>query len=408
MTTLNVTKRIVFFVSCLLTFKCLAAPVTELLPKGISSPTFSSGLIEGLNQRYTGDGSLMELGDYKSVLIDSTTLSKMDSRAKELIQALNRFGSQGLGDNFTLGVLRVETSPSIKYFAPVYAHGFTDKWTLAVGVPVITYENKFKLKQTDSNIDFYRSQLSGLSGELDQALMTEITAAASDVLKAKGFKSLESKNETFVGDLQLASIYELARQNDLTLFLQNQLSLPTGPKYDSDDLLALNTFGRTSLESGLTLKATINPSVDLIPYLSHTVNVPNQVTMRVPKNEEDFFPDESQKQTVTRKVGDSTKFGAAIGINFSDSFSLVSSYETLSKDEDMISGGNSGRVDLLTKESNSKATYVSNQLSYSTVKSYFKKTSAIPLIAAYSISDTIAGKNIERRLQHDIKLMLFF
>lgn len=400
--------KLILVLISIFTIKSFALLVTELLPKGVSSPTFSSGLVDGLDQRYTEDGTLMKLGDYKSVMIDSATLSKMDPRAKELIQALNRFGTQGLGDNFTLGVLRVETSPTIKYFAPVFAHGITDKWTVALGVPIISYTNKFNLKQTDSNIDFYRSQLSGLSGQLDQALMTDITSAASEVLRAKGYKSLESKDETFIGDIQLVSINELIHEDIYSLYFQNQLNLPTGPKYDSDDLLALNTFGKTSLESTLTFKSSLNTTVDLIPYASYTMNLPSQVTMRVPKNEEDFFPEESQKQSLTRKIGDSTKLGAAIGFNFGDNISLVSSYEVLKKNEDSISGVTSGRQDLLTQQSDSQATYVANQISYSTVKSYFNKTSAIPFIAAYQISDTIAGKNIERRLQHDIKFMLFF
>jgi hypothetical protein len=51
---------------------------------------------------------------------------------------------------------------------------------------------------------------------------------------------------------------------------------------------------------------------------------------------------------------------------------------------------------------------VKAQIVYSTVSSYFKKKSLLPMIASLEISDYVAGVNVERQLAQELNLMLFF
>lgn len=389
--------------------KCAQAlPSTSLLPAGINSPSVRMGSIQGIDERYTETGTLMKLGDYKSVIFDAPTLAKFNQDAKKLITALNRFGAQGLGDQFNLGVLKVETLPSVKYFAPVYARGVTNHWTVGFGLPVVTYTNKISISTQFSNIEAYRRQFSGLDPELDAALNTNLGVATNQALADKGYKTLANKNETFLGDVQLVSVYRLLGDSDQALVYQAQLGLPTGPKYNPDDLAELNVFGRTTLNSTFVYSRKLGKGFTAVPYLGYLFNLQDEVTARVPASEEDTLPDAASKEKVQRTIGNTTTLGGSLVYDFNDNWSLGAGYEFSQKEKDSYRGSKESRYDLLSARTALNAQRAKMELTYSSIKSYFKKTAMIPAILALEISDVVAGKNVERQLVQELNLMLFF
>nr|WP_295901887.1 hypothetical protein [uncultured Bdellovibrio sp.] len=381
---------------------------TNVLPEGINSPSFRFGMIDGIDQKYTENGTLMNLGDYKSVIFDAPHLAKFNQDAKKLIEALNRFGSHSLGDNFNLGVLRVETMPKVKYFAPVFARGVTSKWTLGVGLPIVSYENKISLSQQFSNIEYYRAQFSGLSPELDEALNTNLGQATNQTLKQKGYKALTNRSESFLGDVQVASVYKFYEDKSQAIIYQAQLSIPTGPQYDPDDLAALNIFGRTNVNNTIAYSKQLTSRISVVPYLSYILNIPDQITARVPTNEDDTLPDTNSKEDVKRQLGNTATLGGNLFYELNDSWTFGGGYEYATKDEDHFSGSKNSRYDLLALNTDMKAQRVKAEVSYSSVKSYFKKTALIPMIVSIEVSDVIAGMNVERQLVQELNLMMFF
>lgn len=381
---------------------------TTTLPKSVNGPSFRYGMVDGIDQRYTQDGTLMTLGDYKSVVFDATALTKFNQRAKDLINALNAFGNQRLGDKFNMGVLKIDTKPEVKYFAPVYARGVTERWTLGFGLPIVNYSNKISMSQQHSNIDFYRQQFSGLSAELDQALNTNLQQAANDVLTGRGYKAIENRKESFVGDAQLVSLFRFFDNDTYSWAYQTDFNLPTGPQFNSDDLTALNVFGRTNFNNKLIFSARANPWLTITPYAGYLLNVPDQVTKRVPTAEDDTLPDASTKTDVQRTIGNTASIGGNLFADLSDQFSFGTGYEYSMKERDQYSGPGNKRYDLLSADTQARIHKVRGQISYSTVKSYLKKSSAIPLIVSLEVTDTIAGMNAERQLIQEMSLMLFF
>jgi len=397
-----------YFVSSLGAFCAHALTTTDVLPGGIDSPSIRVGYIQGIDEKYTQDGSLMKLGDYKSVAFDAAHLAKFNQDAKKLIDALNHFGSQKLGDNFNLGVLKIDTMPSVKYFAPVYARGITDKWTVGVGLPVVNYTNKIHLSQEFSNTEYYRQQFSGLSPELDQALNTNLAASTNQTLVSKGYKALGDRNETFLADVQLVSMYRFYEDDTQALLFQAQLGVPTGPKYNPDDLAAINIFGRTSLTNTLAYSRRLGMRLSVIPYLSYMYSFQDTVDVRVPTSEDDTLPDESNKENVRRKIGDIATLGGSLVYDYSDALSLGAGYEFAIKEQDTYSGSRDSRYDLLSQDTAMKAQRARANISYSTVKSYFKKAALIPTVFSFEVSDVVAGMNIERQIVQELNMMLFF
>ena len=380
---------------------------SETLPKKISTTSIKMGFIAGLDQRFQEDGDLVKLKDYKSIEFDAPTLAKFNPQASTLVQTLNRFGLYNAGDLFNLGTLEFETKPTIKYVAPVYAYGVTDKWTLGVGIPVIQYSNEVKMTQSLSNVEYY-NQFRGLSDDLDAALDTDLRAATQSTLSQKGYLPIENRSENFIGDIQLVSIYKMYDSGDSKVVHQATLLLPTGPEYNSDDLLALNTFHKTSLENTFGYSKIMGSFLTVSPYINFRYVMPEELTVRVPKNSEDVLPDQNSKDTVTLEEGLTTEIGTKFDFDLSQDFKIGTDYKFGQKNADKYSGSAKGDTSVLAQNTKALWHKVSLSLSYSTVKSYMKKQSLLPMSLSFNAYDTIIGKNVERRTGQEISLALFF
>lgn len=385
-----------------------SAGALDTLPVGINSAMLRTANVEGIGERYDSSGSLLTLGDYRSIVFNAENLSRMNERAQKLIEALDRFGTQNLGSNISYGVFKVETAPKVQYMAPVYARGITNKWTVGFAIPVVNYKNNISFSTQNSNLAYYREELAGLSAELDNALNIDLGVETQNTLRDRGYKSLESRNETFMGDVQVASVYNFWSSKSLMAQYQMTLNLPTGPEYDSDDLAALNIFGRTAIENKVYLSKSLSSSLELVPYAAILFNLPDSVTARVPKDANDTIPDQTTKEEVNRHVGTTATLGGDVYYSFSDAFTVNGGYSLSDKARDQYSGGNGKRYDLLGQNTNSTFHRVNAGFSYSTVKSYFRKASLLPAVVSFNLSDTILGRNVERRTMQELNFMMFF
>jgi hypothetical protein len=397
----------IFSFLCLVSEKSLAI-ATSVLPNGANSPSIRYGHIEGLDQRYTETGALVRLTDYKAIEFNAKTLAKLNTDAENLIASLNRFGGFKIGDALNLGTLQIETKPQIDYTAAVFAKGFSKSWTLAIAVPAIHYQNQVKLSHSFSNINYYRSQFSGLSDELDAALNTNLGESTQRSLQEKGYKRLDNRDQQFIGDTQLVSLFNLYSNDDISLVHQATLSLPTGPQYDATDLLALNSFHKTNLENTFALSKRFGPAWRVVPYTSVKFSFPEKINARVPSSEDDILPDQTSEESVERVDGEQFELGLQNAFELTDALQISLDYKIGTKSEDRYSGSKSSRYDLLAKNSAARWQKVSFELVYSTIQSYLKQTSKLPFMLSLNFFDTIAGNNIERRVGQEIALTLFF
>lgn len=380
---------------------------TETLPERISSPILRYGVISGLSGKFDSQGRLVNLGDSRSVSFDAATLSKVSPEARALVQALNKIGSQGLGDQINLGTLRIDTQPELRYWAPILAHGVLNTWTLALGVPIVTYKNKISLSHEKSNLDFYRAELSQLSDEFNEALNINLVNEAQATLREKGYRPLENRDETFLGDMQFISLWRFYDGPSFRGALRSQLTLPTGPKPNSDDLMAPNVFHRSGVENKFILEKPLG-LIALKPYIGFAHFLTQNYEARVPKNEDDSLPDASQKEVVRKNFGLTTLLGGEVEYAWSDSLSFWTGVERSAKASDSYGGSRNLRYDLLARNSDSLALKSRVGFSFSTVKDYFKSKAALPAMASLEFSDTFLGKNVERMMVTEFNLMMFF
>ena len=381
----------------------------DVLPEHINSPAIKIGVISGLGQRYGSDGSLMSLEDANSITFDAKKLVAIEPRAQQLVGVLNQF-PKAYGDALTLGTLHIDVMPQVNYIAPVHAFGITSKWTVAVGVPVIHYQSKVALTQSGSNIDTLKSQL-GLSPELVSAfneLSGSLVDSAQKELAIRGYKPLVSRDATFLGDVQLVSLYQVFNNKRTALLSKTVFNLPTGPKGDPDDLTDLKTFGATSIDEVGVLTHMVTSKFRVSGIATLRYNLSDRIEKRVPTKPDDALPDASTKEMVGRKTGDMIQLGVSTMYWFLNRWSAGAGLDLMTKAADTYSGSHEARYDLLSTDTNATSATMRLGVTYDTINAYLAKQAFMPGMITYTYSDVIRGLNVARQTTHELWFTMFF
>jgi hypothetical protein len=390
---------------------------TETLPRGVNSPAFRYGIISGVDSKYNSSGAVETLSDINTINFSSDQLKKVSQEIESLVLVLNQLsGSSRLGDQLNLGTLRIDTEPSIKYFVPIYARGITDNLSVAAAMPVVFYKNKLSLVQSSSNAAEICDKIGpSPSEDLKNACVklsnTRMTDEVRKELANKGYRALEDRNETMMGDLQLVALYKIVRPGDVgrhSVSLRNTFVLPTGKPNDPDDLADIGYFGQTAVEPFLIYNYALRPNLNLAAKAGYKLTVPDRIDARVPKNEEDLIPGKETKEKVSRNLGDTLTLGAAATWNFYGDFGIAGGYEYARKSDDRYSGERRSRYDLLAKDTGSEAHRLRGSLSYDTIGLYMRKKNVPPMKFDFGVINTVAGRNTDRSFTNELSLTLFF
>lgn len=392
----------------------MAMDSTELLPAGVNSPAFRYGIVSGIDSKYSADGSVATLNDINTVNFNSEQLKLISPEVTTLVNILNQFSQQKLGSQINLGTLRVETEPKVTYLAPIYARGITENLTLAVAMPIVFYENKLRLNQSNSNVGAICSQFAGLNEDLPEIkdacaqLSIKVVDATANELAKKGYKPIQDRKETVPGDFQFVSLYKAHDDGSTSVMVKNTLTLPTGQKNDPDDLADLGVFGVTALEPGVVFNYLPWRKMRLAAKASYKFVAPDKAEMRVPGTAGDILPGPETKETLSRNLGDSINLGGAANLAIGQYFSIAGGYEFTTKGKDSFSGSRGARYDLLAKDSSSIAHKIKGGVSFDTISLYQRKKNFPPLKVDYEVINTIAGKNTDRQLVNELSLTMFF
>ncbi len=390
---------------------------TSILPSGINSPSVRFGMVSNLDQTYTEKGSLAQAVDVRSIEFDARRIAILEPRVQQLVNLFNQLGSFNLGNDIHMGNLRIDSTPQIQYTGLIFARGLSERWTVGGGIPVISYKNKITVGQSRNNLDFYRQLAQGIQDPgpqaqliagVDELAAQNIPALFHDELRRKGYNDLSDQNATFLGDLQLSSLYKLNTRLPLEAVFRVNLNLPSGPAFNPDNLAALNQFGYTYIEPQIIAGYPLQPKLKFTALLGTRLYLPDQITARVPKNEDDLLPAADQKELVQRSTGIKLTEAAQLSYDLTETWSFFGISEWSQKSEDKFQGNGGGRYDLLGEGTSTDSMVVTAGATFSSVQSYMKRKKGIPAIVTAQISDTIAGRNLERQLVQEINAIIFF
>jgi hypothetical protein len=382
----------------------------SVLPKGIRSPAFRYGFVSGIDEKFTSQGTLVTLTDYNAMEFNAEALQQQDPRAGQLITLLNSF-QPGLGDSLNLGVLKIETKPEIKYFAPIFAYGLMKNITVAAAMPIFTYTNQIALTESGSNLAQVQAQVQGGIKEVDQAFADLRAGMAAQVQKSlaeKGYKPLKNRDEQINGDLQLVGLYNFVNTKDWLASAKLTLELPTGPKDDPDDLTDLTMFGQTAIEPGVIVNLNKTSKFQIDAKAWYHLVIPDQAVARVPVDENDSLPGANRKENLRRDLGDTIAVGTSFYYTLFSGFRAGLGYVRSEKGPDKYSGDRGWRYDLLSKNTGSSSDMIRAGFDYATTEAYLKGNALLPFMLDYEYDETIAGRNTEHRTVHELSLTMFF
>ncbi len=385
---------------------------TQVLPRNIYSPSFRYGVFSNVTEKYDQHGELHTYGDINTLTFDAKSLAKVEPRITELVQILNQFGHDQIGDQIHLGSLRISPEVNISYFVPVLAYGVTPAWTFALAAPVVSYKNKITVSESGSNVAQIRQQFQGVSTQLDDAfnqLDRSLSAELASQLAQKGYKPLENKSGSFLGDVQLVSLWRFYEHDDFSLLLRNQAALPTGPEDDPDDLADLGpVFHETSMDNILFANYYLTPWWRLGAKTGYRFYLEKNQTVRVPLNSDDQLPDQASRQDLKKQTGDVFIGGLSQEFFFMRYWSLAFGYEQERKSADRYSGRVGSNTGLLSQDTNYQLQRYRIGVSFDSTTAFTRGQAPLPAMVNFEYSDVFAAVNTERQTLQEMTITLFF
>ncbi|MGE3974793.1 MAG: hypothetical protein AB7F59_09740 [Bdellovibrionales bacterium] len=397
----------------------MAIESAQVLPKGVNYATLRTAQVSQASQKFGPNGVLANQGDFYTQDIDLTQLMRFlkpekKEELQKLVHALNQAGRSELGNKLHLGQLKVEIHPDIKYVCPVFARGITDEWTVGFAIPIIQYALDIRMQQVSSNIPFIQNELQAVaeaSTELKSGLETlnqNLALAAQDTFAAKGYKRVESRKNTFLGDIHLVSLYQFYKNSRWTSVFKTSVVLPTGPKDDADDLTDITSQHQTGLGGTVIQEYQFNDYTTMGVNAGYFARLPDQAEKRVPASADDILPDADRKEALHRDLGDSITGGLTARHSFSDYIALGAGWEWGQKQEDKYSGSRDYEYYLLSRNTSQEWQKAMATIEYSTAKGYLQKRDAVPYGIGYEFSEIMSGRNIERAQIHEVSMKMFF
>ncbi len=383
-----------------------------VLPKGRFSSTLENLFYFTTGKRFNPHGNPEDIaGVFNNRLLDSTVFS--------LLRPLDRLvgGRASIGTSFT----RFNYDYNILDIGLQY--GVTDRLTAAIDIPYYSVKNTVKAvldsgPGSGANVGVNTGPGPGVLPLGLRGVRRFTTEDVQQLLgpglrgvPGFGFKRIRNFSADGLGDISAGVKYQYLRTQDWRLAATGGVRFPTGRQDDPDDLsdiawspgayallfrlhndyIVSNVWKRTpSAGSGAS---GIPQAGDLI--LDFTVrydyNFPTDVTVRVSDPQ---TPISTNRERVTRDLGDKFEFDFSGKYLVSSSLSLTALYKYGFKLEDGISDRMGFPVQFLVKDTDSTEQLFIVSASYSTLPLYMEKKFPIPLSVSLSYRDRFAGTGV--------------
>ncbi len=399
--------------------QAFAIDKAQVLPKGVNYGSVRLGMMDRMGEIFGPSGGISFRGDALSQEFDLPKIKKfadpsMSEKLDKLTKTLDTFGSGGLASQLSLGTLQFQVDPNINYYAPVYARGVTENLTLGIAFPIVNYKVDVGIRQVNSNVQKVKKEMQPLIDQsaelragfkdLEQSLVTRF-----DEMRMKaGYKPVRSRDDTFLGDVQLVAFYQVVKDFRNSLVLRGGVILPTGPEDDPDDLADLDNQHQGAVGAGGIFDRSLGGRWTWGTGLYFLARIPDHSPQRVPKSEDDALPGADRKETLDRDLGDTATATTNIRYQVSDYIEAAVGYEAGTKGPDRFSGSHDWEYQLLSKNSYQTWNKAVVALEYSTVTGFKNGADPIPFSISYDFSDTFSGVNIERQQVHEVGLKMFF
>ncbi|MCY4642989.1 MAG: hypothetical protein OXB88_00060 [Bacteriovoracales bacterium] len=387
----------------------------QVLPKGVRTLRFNY-LMGGANERFDSSGTSTLLGSSMNTGVSYREF--VDGQDSPLEKGLLRGYLKQQGRELdslageTTGALNVEIDARV----PILAWGMTDRWTMALAVPMVTIR---------THIDTGFRAHGDLQGITDKM-----------VTEGQGFKALEMKKrtkspiaengdkhgynpltpsssylqETSLGDIRLINKVRFLSHKQYALAFLNELTLPTGRRVDIDRIIDVPTGdGQFDLNFGVVGEYNMGPRTTLVSRLAYTWQAPDRVVRRIPQDSKALLSSDLDGQ-VLRKLGDGLYLSAGGSFELNRQIKLNTQYSFQYKERDEYEGNQyeAHRYDFLGQDSAQSLHALQLGVNFSTAHLFLSKQFPIPFDFNLMSAIPLAGRNVIKDPTVIMELGLFF
>lgn len=390
---------------------------TSTLPKGVRSPEFSFGVIDGLSEKFNSSGDVVSVTDSFSLNLTGQNISKFYAPAAELVAVLNNLSpaNGGMGNQLSLGTIEFKANPTISYTVINPAYGVKDNLAVGFGFPIINYRNEMEIVAGGvNNVASIQSTVGGLSTEVQNGLQQAAQLSANlpltvqNIITAKGYKPISSMEYSSIGDTQVYARYRYYDTRMLKLAVRPYVLLPTGRGDDPDDLADYAIGGYTGLGAYFTQEYYLHRDFYLSFVLQYQVHIPDKVEKRVPASVSDVLPGIERKESVRRATGSIYDMTMAPRFKILRWLGTGAYYNLTAKDPDTYYGDRDYNYSLLSRDTGSLTHKWGAFIEFSTTDLYFDKKFSVPFSFGYTFSNTFSAVNSPKTTAHVLNLRMFF
>lgn len=365
----------------------------------ISEKFTDAGTVDGLGYRMNRSISYSDLID---------GLPTQDDRAslRGLVESKNNSLDSSIGDTF--GVVNARVTTTI----PIFAYGVTDKWTLALAVPVV-YTNVNVDTGWAAN-DSFNQMYASLTEDGRHNQKLEFKNKLDNVIKTKamqsGYDEVGGYQSTQLADMVVNSRYLLYKEGSQQWSLNQRLVLPTGRVENINRLVDIPTGdGQADIGIGTSYDYIPSASLQLGVSTYYLYQMAHTRAKRLPlKPYENLSPDIDYD--THQKLGDLMGASASAKYFFVDTTSFAIQYSEQYKQKDTFTGSKfaSERYQWMALDSEQTMRSVLAGVQFSTIPLFKRKQFAIPLDTQLSMAKTLGGRNVPSAELYSIELAAYF
>lgn len=384
----------------------------QVLPRGVGNPRFYQFFMAS-ESRFGGAGQAEPLGKALNKSVSWNEILNLQKTSVERGALLSTLREAGVDASGSPGVTTGQVNSAVNVKVPALGFGVTERWTLAVAVPILSYsvsaETGF-IKSRDGQA--FVDQLSNLNIEKAVTAAGRMNSAIDEKLASLGYQKIQSKEFTQVGDVQLISKYQFFKGDSQTATVRSNLIFPTGQAANPDYALDTPTGdGRFQLGSSLILEQALPLSLKLTGLVGGIWQLPYQLEKRIPTAVSD--PLSQDKEQLTKNSGALITAGSSLQFFYEPfGFQTGAGYLFQFQTQPTYSGGSQfekGRYDLLSGLNPVQALHTATLTAgFSSVEWYQNKKFFYPMQANFLYSHPLMGRNVPVSDVYAGELVLFF
>lgn len=370
------------------------------LPQWIGSPRWKSAMMS-VGQRFGQNGGKVPLGYRLNKTIAWSEVIAAQPTEDSKAQARALIAHLGFSETDSPGQTSGDVGVSANVQIPVFAYGITDRWTVAVALPIVNASiaaDSGLLRSAQGQA--FVAAAESASGPLKALEATQkLNDAVNQKLIRMGYEPVRSFDVAGIGDVRIVQKYAVHRTSEEALALKFDIVAPTGKPPNPDRVIDLPLGdGQVDVGAGLVYEKNWFGNFYSAVSANYLWQLPHRTTRRVPTSANDILSED--REQLTRKIGDqwsmqaSARYGLPqYGMTLGVGYAYQKQFRTNYTGGALAPERYRWLADLTSFDAEMDVHSVVAQLGFSTVDFYRTQKFPLPLQISVVYSRPFAGSN---------------